>query len=154
MTYASSAYTGDEGDTFDASNSTDTAVRFILTGGAGNDTLTGGSGNDTLSGSYGADILTGGAGDDTITGNGVDGVDDGADHFAFAPDSGNDVVLGFQAGSGDVLDIAGYGFLSFEQLETEGRITVVGDHTEIALSDDDSIQVHEIGLAATDFLFA
>jgi Ca2+-binding RTX toxin-like protein len=154
VTYASSAYTGDEGDTFDASNSTDTAVRFILTGGAGNDTLTGGSGNDTLSGSYGADILTGGAGDDTITGNGVDGVDDGADHFAFAPDSGNDVVLGFQAGSGDVLDIAGYGFLSFEQLETEGRITVVGDHTEIALSDDDSIQVHEIGLAATDFLFA
>lgn len=154
VTYASSAYTGDEGDTFDASNSTDTAVRFILTGGAGNDALTGGAGNDTLAGSNGADILTGGAGDDTITGNGVDGDNDGADHFVFAPDSGNDVVLGFQAGSGDVLDIAGYGFLSFEQLETEGRITVVGDHTEIALSDDDSIQVHEIGLAANDFLFA
>jgi serralysin len=154
VTYASNAYTGDEGDTFDASNSTDTDVRFILTGGAGNDALTGGAGNDTLAGAGGADILTGGAGDDMITGDGGDGVDDGADHFAFAPDSGNDVVFGFQAGSGDVLDIAGYGFLSFEQLETEGRITVVGDHTEIALSDDDSIQVHEIGLTANDFLFA
>ena len=154
VTYASSVYTGDEGDSFDASSSTDADFSFILSGGAGNDTLTGGAGNDTLIGAGGADILTGGAGDDTITGNGVDGVNDGADHFVFAPDSGNDVVFGFQAGSGDVMDIAGYGFLSFEQLEAEGRITVVDDYTQITLSDDDSIQVHEIGLTANDFLFA
>ncbi|MGH6859796.1 MAG: calcium-binding protein [Phyllobacterium sp.] len=153
VTYASSVYPGDEGDSFDASNATDADLSFILSGGAGNDTLTGGAGNDTLSGSHGADLLTGGAGDDTITGDGGDGVDDGADHFVFAPDSGNDNVFGFQAGSGDVLDIAGYGFLNFEQLEAEGRITVTDDYTQIALSDDDSIQVHEIGLTADDFLF-
>ena len=154
MTYTSDDYTGDDGDTFDASNSTDADVSFILSGGDGNDTFTGGAGNDTLTGAGGADILTGGAGDDTITGNGVDGDNDSADHFVFAPDSGNDVVFGFQAGSGDVMDIAGHGFLSFEQLEAEGRITVVDDYTQITLSDDDLIQVHEIGLTADDFLFA
>lgn len=154
VTYTSYSVTGTEGDMFDASNSTDADVSFILSGGDGNDVLTGGAGKDTLAGSDGADTLAGGAGDDTVTGNSVDGINDGADHFVFAPDSGNDNVFGFQAGSGDVLDIAGYGFLSFEQLEAEGRITVVDDYTQITLSDDDSIQVHEIGLTANDFLFA
>lgn len=145
---------GPDGTTFDAGASVDAGISFNLTGSAGNDTLTGGAGNDSLVGSNGADILTGGGGNDTITGNGGDDATGGADHFVFAPGSGNDSVIGFQAGSGDVLDIAGYGFSSFAQLEAEGRITVTDDYTQIALSNDDSVQVHETGLTADDFLFA
>jgi hypothetical protein len=149
-------YTGGgvNGVLFDAGASVDAGISFNLTGSDGNDTLTGGAGNDTLVGSNGADILTGGSGDDTITGDGGDDLTGGADHFVFASGSGNDNVFGFQAGSGDVLDIAGYGFSSFAQLEAEGRITVTDDYTQIALSDDASIQVHETGLTADDFLFA
>ncbi|MHC1551283.1 calcium-binding protein [Phyllobacterium sp. K27] len=145
---------GWDGSIFDAGASTDAGISFNLTGSKGNDTLTGGAGNDSLVGSNGADILTGGGGDDTINGNGGDDLTGGADHFVFASGSGNDSVFGFQAGSGDVLDIAGYGFSSFAQLEEEGRITVTDDYTQIALSDDDLIQVHETGLTADDFLFA
>ena len=133
VTYTSSTYFLDEGDTFDASGSTDASIRFILTGGAGNDVFTGGAGNDTLSGGTSAG--------------------DGADHFIFAPGSGDDEILGFHAGSGDIIDIAGYGFSSFEQLQEEGRITVVDGHTHITLSDADSIEIHETGLTANDFLF-
>ncbi|MCO4317118.1 hypothetical protein M8997_007980 [Phyllobacterium sp. 21LDTY02-6] len=140
--------------TFDAGASTNASIGFNLTGSDEADTLIGGAGDDTLVGSNGADILTGGAGDDRITGNGGDDLTGGIDQFVFASGSGNDSVVGFQAGSGDVLDIADYGFSGFAQLEAEGRITVTDDYTQIALSDDDSIQVHETGLTAEDFLFA
>ena len=143
VTYTSNTYSGDEGDTFDASGSTDAAVRFTLTGGAGDDVLTGGAGDD---------IVTGGAGDDIVSG-GTAGTGDGADHFVFAPDSGNDEIVDFNAGSGDIIDIAGYGFSSFEQLQEEGRITVMDGQTHITLGDNDSIEVHETGLTADDFMF-
>lgn len=45
-----------------------TAARFNVTGGAGNDTLTGAAAADTLIGGDGADQLTGGAGADQLTG--------------------------------------------------------------------------------------
>jgi hypothetical protein len=147
-------YTSYGAATFDAGASTDADIGFNLTGSDENDTFIAGAGDDTLVGSNGSDILTGGGGDDTITGNGGDDITGGADHFVFASGSGNDSVFGFQAGSGDVLDIAGYGFSSFAQLEAEGRITVTDDYTRIALSGDDSVQVHETGLTADDFLFA
>lgn len=135
ITYTSYSLAGTEGDTFDASSSTDAAVRFTLTGGAGADVFTGGAGNDTLSG-------------------GSAGPNDGADHFVFASGSGNDEVLGFHAGSGDVINIVSYGFSGFEQLQEEGRITVVDGQTHISLSDSDSILIDETGLTASDFLFA
>ncbi|MCO4317894.1 hypothetical protein M8997_011950 [Phyllobacterium sp. 21LDTY02-6] len=147
-------YSSGGSTTFDAGASTNAGIGFNLTGSFEADTLVGGAGDDTLVGLNGADILTGGAGDDRITGNGGDDLTGGIDHFVFASGSGNDSIVGFQAGSGDVLDIAGYGFSGFAQLEAEGRITVTDDYTQIALSDDDSIQVHETGLTAEDFLFA
>lgn len=44
------------------------ATRYVLAGGAGNDTLVGGSLNDVLIGGDGNDSLVGGAGNDTISG--------------------------------------------------------------------------------------
>jgi hypothetical protein len=52
-------------DTLTFNGAAETNGRFILEGGAGNDTLTGGKGGDKFQGGLGADILTGGAGHNT-----------------------------------------------------------------------------------------
>lgn len=81
----------------------------VLVGGAGRDRLDGGPGNDTLSGGDDNDEIMGGDGDDTIdAGAGHDMIEggkgndtltggSGADAFIVRPDSGNDVVLDFEA---------------------------------------------------------
>lgn len=81
----------------------------ILTGGAGRDKLDGGPGNDRLSGGDENDEVMGGDGDDIIdSGSGHDMVEggkgndtitggSGADAFIVRPDSGNDVILDFEA---------------------------------------------------------
>ena len=81
----------------------------VLTGGAGMDKLDGGPGNDRLSGGEENDEIMGGEGDDTIdAGSGHDMIEggkgndtitggSGADAFIVMPDSGNDVILDFEA---------------------------------------------------------
>ena len=90
----------------------------ILQGDAGDDTLSGGMGSDRLDGGDGADYLSGGEmEDDIMGGSGADVIDGGAGHdmieggmgndtirggagadaFMVMPDSGNDVVLDFEA---------------------------------------------------------
>ncbi|HUO97266.1 MAG TPA: M10 family metallopeptidase C-terminal domain-containing protein [Rhizomicrobium sp.] len=54
------------GNVLSFNGSAETNGRFVLYGGAGNDTLVGGAGNDTLQGGGGADALTGGSGRDTF----------------------------------------------------------------------------------------
>lgn len=63
-----------------------------LAGGDDEDELQGGDGDDLMDAGAGHDMIEGGKGNDTITG----GV--GADAFIVSPDSGNDVVLDFEAG--------------------------------------------------------
>ena len=62
-----------------------------LSGGDDNDNLMGGDGDDVLDAGPGHDMLMGGKGNDTLTGG------TGADAFIVSPDSGNDVVLDFEA---------------------------------------------------------
>jgi serralysin len=90
----------------------------ILQGDAGEDTLSGGTGSDRLDGGAGADNLSGGDMEDEVMGGDGDDVIDagaghdmieggmgddtltggtGADAFIVMPDSGNDVVLDFEA---------------------------------------------------------
>jgi Ca2+-binding RTX toxin-like protein len=74
MTIDASAVTAGHSLTFDGW--TETTTKFVITGGAGNDslrssgsadTLRGGGGNDTLDGGAGNDLLDGGSGSDTAT---------------------------------------------------------------------------------------
>lgn len=81
----------------------------VLDGGAGSDKLDGGRGNDLLAGGDAEDEMKGGDGDDLIdAGAGHDMIEggvgndtirggSGADAFMVMPDSGNDVVLDFEA---------------------------------------------------------
>jgi serralysin len=62
-----------------------------LSGGDDNDEIMGGDGDDVIDAGSGHDMIEGGKGNDTITGGA------GADAFIVRPDSGNDVVLDFEA---------------------------------------------------------
>ena len=82
----------------------------LLLGNLGNDTLYGGQGADTLYGGQGNDILLGDLGDDVLSGdlgNDVLQGGAGADRYVFYTNSGNDVVLGFNAAEGDRIDLLG-----------------------------------------------
>ncbi|MDF2182020.1 VCBS domain-containing protein, partial [Neptuniibacter sp. CAU 1671] len=75
----------------------------LLFGRDGNDILTGLGGNDSIVGGDGADTIYGGAGSDTITGG------TGADTYIWQDgdaDGGVDTITDFNAGEGDVLDLA------------------------------------------------
>ncbi|QQS12613.1 MAG: S8 family serine peptidase [Rhodospirillales bacterium] len=70
----------------------------------GNDavnTLSGAAGNDTLQGFGGADRLVGGTGRDVLSGG------TGADIFAYSAGDGNDVIVDFNFGDGDRIDLTG-----------------------------------------------
>ena len=73
----------------------------IVYGNQGADILFGGQGNDVLYGGQGADTLAGGIGDDTLVG----GL--GADLYRFDPNSGRDLILGFNQGDGDRIALGG-----------------------------------------------
>lgn len=62
-----------------------------LDGGDAEDEVMGGDGNDVIDAGAGHDMIEGGMGNDTIRGG------TGADAFMVMPDSGNDVVLDFEA---------------------------------------------------------
>jgi Ca2+-binding RTX toxin-like protein len=76
-----------------------------LTGSSSNDQLTGAADANVLDGGGGADTLTGGAGADTLIGG------TGADSFVFtvtgdSPTGGRDVILDFNSGEGDRIDLS------------------------------------------------
>lgn len=104
----------------------------IAMGGRGNDKIHGGSGNDILSGDQGRDTLFGAAGWDT---------------FVLAPNSGVDVIRGYQDG----VDHLGLKQLKFEQLhfEQRGSGTVIhARNQELAILEN--VQANR--LAADDFV--
>ncbi|MDP5306671.1 fasciclin domain-containing protein [Paracoccus spongiarum] len=82
----------------------------LLSGGGGNDSVAGGAGDDRIYGGTGDDSISGGSGNDTIWGG------SGADVFAFGPSEGRDIVAGFSRGQ-DRIDLTGYGFDSFDDLQ-------------------------------------
>ncbi len=122
---AASLLWGDDGDdTLNAGTAGITlrggAGNDTLNGGSANDTLLGGAGNDTLYGNGGNDGLTGGAGDDTLSGGAND------DTYYFASYSGNDTLLGADAGF-DMLDFqSAYGELGGEISASHISLTGLG----------------------------
>jgi Ca2+-binding RTX toxin-like protein len=122
-----------------------------VVGSAFNDTLTGSSSANRLDGAAGDDVLNGRAGDDILIGGAGD------DRFVFAVGDGRDVVWDFVAGdsSGDVIDLAGYGIMSFTELQ--GHMRQVGNDVVITLDAADEITLHDVVLSslnARDFAFA
>ncbi|WP_293899538.1 calcium-binding protein [Phenylobacterium sp.] len=110
----------------------------VVFGGAGNDLLFGDLGNDTVGGGLGDDLMQGGPGDDIVRGDegadtliggpGHDTLDGGlgADLFVASPNTGDDVVIAFNAGEGDRV-----------QVDAGAQFTVaqVGADTVITLAD-------------------
>lgn len=83
-----------------------------ISGSGFGDLLYGGDGDDAISGNKGRDWLAGGNGDDRIVGGSANDYLEGncgADTFAFAPQSGRDLVGDFDAWS-DTIDLTAYGF--------------------------------------------
>lgn len=124
----------------------------LLSGGAGDDNLFGGAGDDTLYGGVagsaaGIDILDGGAGNDALYGGqGVDWIytGDGSDAIYVEALNGFDVVVDFDAASGDVIHIAsdvnGSGLTDFGQVQAAAVDNADGN-VEIALGSDNYIRL-------------
>ncbi|WP_182422141.1 Ig-like domain-containing protein [Aureimonas sp. ME7] len=91
----------------------------LVLGNQGNDTINGNQGNDTVHGGQGDDLVHGGQGDDLVFGDkGNDQVwgglgndtlsgGEGSDTFRFAAESGQDIIVDFNATEGDRLDFQG-----------------------------------------------
>ncbi len=114
----------------------------ILFGDAGNDLLDGGAGNDTFSGGAGDDLLR-----DTGGGN---------DQFVFTGAWGNDVVRGFQAGTGvgDTLYFEKSTFANIQALmaawsDVNGNVVInAGNGNTVTIEGVTTAQ-----LAGNDFVF-
>ncbi len=147
---ADSLYGGTGDDTLDGGQDADT-----LYGGSGADLLDGGKGDDTLDGGSGADTLVGDAGDDQLRG----GAD--ADVFLFdfgggqdAP--GDDVVLDFDPGEGDVLRFAdvfdsnGNGVDIDDFSAAVSSVQDDGSDVTIVFEDGGSLMLDGLGTGAID----
>ncbi len=95
-------------DMINASSLGLSSMRFILDGGAGNDTLHGGAGDD---------VLIGGA---------------GSDRFAFSGGNGTDTIADFQHGI-DTIGLSGYGAALSSFSDLAGHISQVGADVQIDL---------------------
>jgi hypothetical protein len=117
-------------------------VANTLRGGSGNDVLYGLAGNDFLFGDAGSDTLVGGLGDDT---------------FYFAVNNGADVIADFVAGagSGDLIDLAGYpGMGTFS--DVMDHAAQIGANTVITFGNGDVLTLNNVvrtNLVAGDFRY-
>jgi Ca2+-binding RTX toxin-like protein len=130
-------FNGGEGnDTLDAS---ETNVKVIADGGAGDDLLIGGAGDDILIGGAGSDILIGGGGNDTlIAGEGSTAFAFSGDAFA-TTDLGVDTLENFTSGT-DKIWLSKSTFTVLESIEGEGfsmadEFAMVSTDAEAASSD-------------------
>jgi Ca2+-binding RTX toxin-like protein len=111
-----------------------------LIGTADDDVINGTTGNDFFNGLGGDDVLNGGPGDDA---------------FHFMAGFGNDVVIGFTAGSAgdDTIEFRG-GFANFDEVLAASR--QVGPNVLIELDDSNAVALLDVALASLnqdDFRF-
>lgn len=105
----------------------------VVYGNLGNDFMFGGQGQDVLYGGQNDDVLLGNRGDDTLIGNkGNDDLWGGpdADTFVFAPGSGFDTIVDYQAGLDEIV-IQGTG----------ATVSQSGTNVLIGLDSGDSVTV-------------
>ena len=95
----------------------------VIYGNIGADILFGGQGTDTLYGGQGDDVLFGDLGDDVLSG------DLGADRYVFGANAGADLVLGFNQGSGDRLDLTGQTYRTISDADGSAVLTLSGGGT-------------------------
>ena len=147
------------GDTDLGIGNVDWDVDDVLNGDEGEDLIYGDAPNLFDNAIGGADTLTGGTGDDTLWGDGHlwDAAVGGADVFVFEPGSGNDVVMDFRQGDGDVIDVSGYGFDDIGDV----NITDLGESTLVEFGGPGAAASVELlnfadssFLAVDDFVFA
>jgi Ca2+-binding RTX toxin-like protein len=118
----------------------------VLSGLDGRDTLNGGGGNDTLIGGAGIDVLTGGSGNDTFVFNSLAETGDAITDFA----SGKDKL-----DISTIVDDAGLGQYSYDELVAGGYITVVsekvatGNNTNSAFLSDLAVYFDADGAAGS-----
>jgi Ca2+-binding RTX toxin-like protein len=123
---------------------------LTLTGGNNADVLYGHGNADVLNAGGGNDYLNGGAGDDTLIGGAGD------DHFVFAPGDGKDIITDFTPGdgSGDVIDLSGFGFHSFADVQP--LLQQLGPVAEIVFDHENHIELGNFAITqlnAGDFVF-
>ncbi len=92
----------------------------IVYGNQGADVLFGGQGNDVLYGGQDADTLVGGVGDDTLVG----GL--GADLYRFDPNSGRDLIVGFDQADGDRIALGGQTYTVSSGQSGDALLTLSG----------------------------
>ncbi|WP_448192737.1 hypothetical protein [Azospirillum sp. sgz301742] len=107
-----------------------------LFGGIGNDTLFGGRDDDRLWGDDGDDLLWGDAGADTLTG----GV--GGDEFAFAANSGHDVIADFSASDGDRIGLAAGATYTVRSSGAGDAVIVLSTDDDVTLKGITAAQVN------------
>jgi Ca2+-binding RTX toxin-like protein len=108
---------------------------------AGNDMVMGTSAEDFLNGSAGTDFLNGLAGNDTLNGGSE------ADEFVFSNGTGDDLIVDFDTSSGDLLNIAAFGFANIGAVLAAS--TNVGNDVILQLDADDSVTL--VGVNISDF---
>lgn len=132
--------------------------RDNVSGGVGDDTVNGGNGIDEVFGDDGNDIVRGGGGNDLVDGgDGADRVSGdngndtivtgrGADTVLFAPGDGIDRVLDFR--EVDVLDLRGFGFANFAEVQALARPTDGGNDTRIDFADGERITLEDFAFSS------
>ena len=110
----------------------------ILDGGSGNDALMGGGGDDVIRGGDGRDILEGGTGRDILEGGA------GIDVFVFRKGCEETVLADFEQGY-DILDLEGFGAVSYEELISTAQQAGADVHF---LVDDDVLILQNADLAS------
>ena len=104
----------------------------IIYGNQGNDIINAGDGNNLIFGGLGDDFIVAGSGNDIIYGN--EGNDTlmggaGADRYVFNPGDGTDLVMGFSASEGDVLDLQGQTYFESQDAQGSAILTLSGGGT-------------------------
>lgn len=119
-----------------------------LSGSAGDNVMAGLAGDDRLLGFLGSDILGGGAGRDVLIGGGD------ADTFVIAAGTVYDIVNDFRQSEGDVIELAGFGFTAWDELDDFARD--VNGTVFITLGGGDTLRIRGVDkadLSDADFLF-
>jgi Ca2+-binding RTX toxin-like protein len=122
----------------------------ILYGNLGNDTLQGGTGHDLIRGGQGDDSIVAGSGPEWISGDrGADTIEggSGADTFHSFSGAGTDIVIGFDAGKGDHVQL---------DLGTHYTLSQSGADTVVDMGGGDQLVLRDVTLSTlpTGWLFA
>ncbi len=106
-----------------------------IQGSSGAEWLEGRGGDDVINGRGGVDTIIGGRGDDSLTGGA------GAQTFVYSAGDGHDTIVGFDAASGDLLDLFGH-------VAGEVQLAQLGEDALVTLSSSESVLLKDVRVSA------